>query len=55
MFAPPGPHQLVLTALGGERVALGTYELERGETLFVIARTLHSRVHAEVLGGRLIE
>jgi len=55
MFAPPGQHQLVLTALGGERVALGTYELERGETLFVIARTLHSRVHAEVLGGRLIE
>ena len=55
MFAPPGQHQLVLTALGGERIALGTYELERGETLFVIARTVQSRVHAEVLGGRLVE
>ena len=47
----PGVHDIVLDAAGGASVSLGAYELEPGETLFVLARTLSTRVHAHVIGG----
>lgn len=51
-FLPAGTHALALTAEGGERVELGTFTLEPGETLFVLARTLGTRVYPHVIGGR---
>jgi len=51
MFLPPGRHGLVLEARGGERVELGEYELEPGETMFVFVRTLGTRVIAHAVGG----
>jgi hypothetical protein len=54
-FVAPGEHEFVLAALGGESRSLGRYELERGETMFVIARTLGTRLEAHVVGGRRLE
>jgi len=51
MFLPPGAHELTVTAQGGEEVPLGAFELEPGETMFLMARTLRSRLHVQVLGG----
>ena len=55
LFVAPGVHALALESHGGERVELGTYELERGETLVVIARTLGTRLYAYPIGGRRID
>jgi hypothetical protein len=54
-FVAPGEHALELSAVGGESVALGRFELERGETLFVIARTLGTRLCAHVVGGKRLD
>ena len=51
-FLVPGVHELILTAIGGETARLGRFELEPGETMFVIVRTMGRRVYAHVLGGR---
>jgi hypothetical protein len=55
MFLAPGVHELALEAAGGEGTGLGTYELEPGETLVVIARTLGTRLYAYPLGGRRVD
>jgi hypothetical protein len=55
MFLAPGVHELSLEAVGGQSTTLGTYELERGETLVVIARTLGSRLYAYPIGGRRLD
>jgi uncharacterized protein len=52
LFVPAGRHRLVLEAEGGERVELGEFELEAGETMFVLARTLGPRLFAYAVGGR---
>lgn len=52
LFVEPGVHELSLAAVGGERVALGTFELEAGETMIVLARTLGTRIYAHPIGGR---
>lgn len=54
VFLAPGQHALRLAAEGGECVDLGTYELERGETMFVFARTVGTRLFAHPVGGRRI-
>jgi hypothetical protein len=55
VFLPPGRHHLDLTAEGGERVSLGTYDLEPGETMFVFARTIGPRLFAHPVGGKRCE
>lgn len=55
LFLPPGSHELVLRAVGGDSVPLGTYEFEPGETLFIYARTLGHRLHAHVVGGSPVQ
>lgn len=55
VFVAPGTHELRLDARGGESRALGTFELEGGETMFVFARTLETRLYTHVVGGRRIE
>jgi hypothetical protein len=52
MFVAPGVHGFDLEAQGGESVHLGWYELDPGETMLVFARTLGTRVHAHVVGGK---
>jgi hypothetical protein len=52
VYLPAGVHPLALVAEGGERVQLGTFELEAGETMFVFARTIETRVFAHPIGGK---
>ena len=54
LFVPPGIHGLKLEAVGGERVTLGTFELEPGETMIVLARTVGTDLYAHAVGGRLV-
>ena len=55
LFLAPGVHELALEAAGGQGTGLGTYELEPGETLVVIARTLGTRLYAYPIGGRRVD
>ncbi|HVS20042.1 MAG TPA: hypothetical protein VMT18_15665 [Planctomycetota bacterium] len=55
MFLAPGEHELAVQAVGGERVALGTYAFEPGETMIVLVRAIGRRLHVQPLGGRRIE
>jgi uncharacterized protein len=55
MFVPPGVHGFTLEAIGGESVELGTFELEPGETMLVFARTLDTRLHPHVVGGKPVD
>ena len=53
-FVPAGEWTLTLDAQGGERAELGSFALEPGETMFVLARTVERRVHAHAVGGRAL-
>jgi hypothetical protein len=53
-FLPAGTHELHLKALGGEEQSLGTFELESGETMFVIARTIGPKLYVHPIGGKVI-
>lgn len=55
VFLPAGEHRLVLQARGGEREELGTFGLEPGETMFVFARTIGTRLVCHPIGGRRAE
>jgi hypothetical protein len=55
LWLPAGRHDLVLRALGGSRVPLGAFELEAGETMFIFARSLGTRLYAHPVGGLRIE
>ncbi len=52
LFVPAGIHPLALEAVGAERIDLGSYELEPGETMLVFARSVGARLHAHAIGGR---
>jgi hypothetical protein len=52
MFVAPGVHEFSLEAVGGETARLGQIELEPGETLVVIARTVETRLYAYPIGGK---
>ncbi|HED64016.1 MAG TPA: hypothetical protein ENJ09_00515 [Planctomycetes bacterium] len=54
LFVEPGIHAYSLEALGGQSQDLGSFELEPGETLIILARTVEGRLYAHVLGGRPI-
>ena len=55
VFLPPGAHEIHVTALGGEAKTLGSFELEQGETMFIIARTIETRLYAYPVGGRGVD
>lgn len=55
MFVPPGVRGLTLEAVGGESIDLGTYELDPGETVLVLARTIGTRLHPHVIGGKPVD
>ncbi len=52
MFVPPGAHRLTLEAVGGARSHLGTFALEEGETMLILARTVQGRLYAHAIGGQ---
>lgn len=54
MFLSPGVHSFDLQAIGGETRDLGTYQLEPGETLIVLARSVGPHLYAHAIGGSLI-
>jgi len=54
VFLPAGTHEIHVKALGGEARALGCFELEAGETMFVLARTVETRLYAYPVGGKRI-
>lgn len=54
VFLPPGQHELVLDAAPAGRKVLGTFELEKGETMFIFARTVGTDLYAHVVGGRRV-
>lgn len=54
VFLAPGRHELRLRADGGQSVDLGTFELAAGETMFVFARTIETRLFAHPVGGRRV-
>ena len=55
LFVAPGAHTLSLEAIGGGQVPLGTYQLEPGETMIVLVRTLGARLYPHVIGGQPLE
>ena len=55
MFVAPGVHELAVEAPGAETVELGTYELEPGETMIVLVRTIGRRLYVQPLGGRRLD
>lgn len=55
VFLEPGVHTLRIGADGGEGRELGTFELEPGETMFVFARSIETRLFAHAIGGRRVE
>lgn len=46
-----GVHEYAVVADGGSRRYLGRFELEPGETLFILARSVDHAIHAHVVGG----
>jgi hypothetical protein len=55
LFVGPGRHELRLSAEGGETVDLGRFELQPGETMFVFARSIETRLFAYPVGGKRVE
>lgn len=55
IFLEPGVHTMELSADGGESMKLGTFELAEGETMFVFARTIETRLFAHPVGGRRVD
>ena len=54
LFVPPGVHTLELEAIGAGRRILGTFELDAGETMIVLARSVGNHLYAHPIGGRLL-
>jgi len=55
LFVAPGVHSFDLEPIGaGSGVPLGTFELEPGETLLILARSVGTSVYAYPIGGRAV-
>jgi hypothetical protein len=55
LFVPPGIHRFALEAIGGETRELGTFQLDPGETMIVLARTVGPCLYAHPIGGLVVE
>ena len=51
LFLDPGVHHLTLEAGAAGTADLGSFELQPGETMFVLARTVDTQLCAHALGG----
>lgn len=54
-FLPAGKHELSLATNAGEPTAVGTFELEPGETMFIFVRTAGTQLHIHPIGGRRVD
>lgn len=52
MFVEPGAHSLRLDGGPAGSADLGTFSLQPGETMFVLARTIDTRLFVHTLGGK---
>ena len=50
-LTPDQPVRVAVGVLGGATVDLGAFRLTRGETMFVLARSINGRVYAHAIGG----
>lgn len=55
LFVAPGVHEFALEAPGAASVGLGTFELDAGETLIVLARSIERSLYVQTLGGRRLD
>lgn len=55
LLVEPGQVDLTLRAVGGQFQDLGVFELEPGETLFLLARTVGATLHVHSIGGRYVD
>jgi hypothetical protein len=55
VFLPAGRHELNLGAEGGPSTCLGTFELQKGETMFIFARTIGTQLFVHPIGGSRVE
>jgi hypothetical protein len=53
-LTPEEPVCVAVGVSGGETVELGTFRLTRGETMFVLARSINGRVYAHAIGGERV-
>ena len=51
LFLEPGVHDLALEAGAAGTAQLGSFELQPGETMFVLARTVDHQLFAHAIGG----
>ena len=51
LFLEPGVHDLSLEAGAAGTASLGSFELQPGETMFVLARTVDQQLFAHAIGG----
>ena len=54
LLVEPGQIDLTLHAVGGQYQDLGVFELQPGETLFLLARTVGATLHVHSIGGRYV-
>jgi hypothetical protein len=55
LFVAPGEHAISVSAIGGQHVAVGTYELEPGETMILLARTVGGLLTVHPIGGLRVD
>ena len=49
------PQRIVVAVGGGEAIDLGTFRLNPGEPMFVLARSIHGRLYAHAIGGERVD
>jgi hypothetical protein len=55
VFLPAGQHELHIAAEGGPSTSVGTFELSKGETMFIFVRTIGTQLFVHPIGGRRVE
>ncbi len=55
LYPRPGEVRLEIHASGGESHFLGNYDMDPGETIYLLVRTIGPRVFTQVLGGRRVD
>ena len=55
LYPRPGEVRLEIHASGGESHFLGIYDMDPGETIYLLVRTIGPRVFTQVLGGRRVD
>lgn len=53
-LTPDQPVRVAVAVDGGQALELGTFRLTRGETMFVFARAIRGRIHAQAIGGERV-